>query len=240
MTRPLASLSFALLLGASLLAGCPNPPSTDAGDGDGDGDGDIDPESFDSHGCDHMEYGPPVAVTAAASAEDAPMVSSGHRRTDITLVEVQGGNGGIVMFHAHATEPVSVYLSSDVGLTVMQNGAAVTPSDTDPNTQCPDQVATRAVFELEEGMAMFTFGPTAEASVGMVARAAVDDVGEHMHDGGHTHEHDAGHEHEHEHDAGHEHEHDAGHMHETDAGHEHEHDAGHMHETDAGHMHDAG
>jgi hypothetical protein len=232
MTRRLRSLTFAATLGASLalLTGCPTPTGSDAG-GDG-GDGDIDPNSFDSHGCDHMEFGPPTEATAVAAASDGPpMVSSGHRRTDITLADIGGGErGGVVMFDVGMTEAITVYLNSDVGLTVMQNGSEVAPNNTDPNDLCPELIVYRGVFELEEGTAMFTFGPTDATSVSMVARGLIDDMGGHSHaDGGHGgHMHGA-------HDGGHMHgAHDGGHMHGA-------HDGGQPGHADGGHMvHDGG
>jgi hypothetical protein len=143
-----------LTLPLALLAGC---------GGDSDNHGDIDAE-----GCEHLT-GPTSSSVTATSAPPGPAVSADHRRYDVTLVDIAGGNGGFVTFAAvergdyvlffDADIPLAITTTQDVGVTI--SGA----SDSSP--ACAE-VRKRYTVPLEIGGYYLLLGPTTATSVGLV------------------------------------------------------------------------
>lgn len=203
----LPSLGLSILLAGSLAVapGCPGNTPADAGDDDDAGDpGD----PLDEHGCDHMEYGPENPVTASMGMADAPMVMTGHMRTDITLPTGIDSHAGYVHVMPPEAGPTNFYFDVDTEVRFMDMaGAAITPAESGPLALC-EQVATRMVVEAPAMGVMLFFPSSTGELVRMVARHP-DDDGMHMHEDGGHHDEDGG-EHHHDEDAGEHHDHDGG------------------------------
>ena len=61
--------------------------------------------SLEEEVCEHMKDGPTVAVMATAEPADAvaSAMSFEHKRVDIGLVEVEGQQGGFIVYEADET-----------------------------------------------------------------------------------------------------------------------------------------
>ena len=132
-------LSVCLLSGA-LLAGCGE--ST---------------EETDSEGCEHLQQGPGVAVTASSTASGAPAVSNDHKRYDIALPS--SGTGSVSFAASEATDYV-FYLNADVPLAITTgSGQSVAfEASAKSSTSCTD-IRGRHVAPLSVGTHTLTFGP---------------------------------------------------------------------------------
>lgn len=132
-----------------------------------------------AEGCEHMEEGPEVAVTAGLDALSAPDVSAGHTRFDITLQSVDGGMGGSVSYASGEEGDYVFYLSQDVSLTVADTNGVEVPLEASEN---PGEVCTFIVtyhtVELGLGTYTLTLGPTTATSVSLEAELS----GEHTHE----------------------------------------------------------
>jgi hypothetical protein len=136
-------------------------------------------ESIDVEGCEHLIEGPEVAVTATAATEGALAVDDDHMRYDISLVEVDGGNGGTVAFDADEATDFVFFLSADVDLAITDSSeqeVAIEESATS-SPEC-DEIRGRHVAELTVGTHYLTFGPTPEEQVSVVIEHA-----DHGHEG---------------------------------------------------------
>lgn len=150
-----------LVLSLSLLfAGCGQPAAPEA----------------DVEACEHLQEGPAVAVTAAATADGAaPTVSEPHKRYDVALVDVAGGKGGTVTFAAAEEGHHALYLSADVPVEVRDgSGAVVAFEKSATSVSSCTEVKSKRELELGVGTYRVTFGPTAVPSVSLV----VEHVGE--------------------------------------------------------------
>ena len=141
------------LLSSALLAGCGGEKN-----------------EADVEGCEHLQEGPAASVSATASASGAPAVSNDHKRYDISLPAVSGGNNvGSVSFAAAEASDYVFFLGSNVTLKVTNaSGETVTFEESaTSSTECTN-VKGRYVAPLQVGTYTLTFGPTSESSVSLV------------------------------------------------------------------------
>ncbi len=132
-------LLSACLLSSALLVGCGHT------------------EDADSEGCEHLQKGPGVAVTASATASDAPAVSNDHKRYDITLPS--GGTGSVSFASGEAADYV-FYLNAEVPLRIASaSGQAVTFESSATSSASCTTIKGRHVAPLEVGTYTLTFGP---------------------------------------------------------------------------------
>ncbi|NOK38679.1 hypothetical protein D7W79_42210 [Corallococcus exercitus] len=158
-------LSALLLSTALLAAGC--------GSDDAEEEGHVDEE-----GCEHLQEGPAVNVTAAVSGT-GPAVSNNHTRYDIALVDVAGGKGGAVSFAVSEATDYVLFTSATVPVKVT-NGSGATvefEESATSSTLCTD-IQGRYVVPLTVGTHTLTFGPSTLSSVSLV----IEESGEHDHD----------------------------------------------------------
>jgi hypothetical protein len=144
------------------------------GGDDGAGDEDMGgEESIDVEGCEHLVEGPEVAVAATAVAEGAPTVADDHMRYDVSLVEVDGGNGGTVAFEADEASDFIFFLSADVALAITDSSdqAVEIEESASSSPEC-EEIRGRHVVPMEVGTHYLTFGPTAEEQVSVVVEHA--------------------------------------------------------------------
>jgi hypothetical protein len=130
-------------------------------------------ESIDVEGCEHLIEGPEVPVTATATSDGAPSVADDHMRYDVTLVEVDGGNGGAVAFDADEATDFVFFLSADVDMAITDSGdqeVAIEESATS-SPEC-EEIRGRHVAELTVGTHYLSFGPTPEEQVSVVIEHA--------------------------------------------------------------------
>ncbi|EPX55390.1 hypothetical protein D187_009001 [Cystobacter fuscus DSM 2262] len=157
-------LLSACLLSSALLVGCGGEPAEDA----------------DAEGCEHLQEGPAVPVTASASSTSAPEVGADHKRYDISLPAGTAGNTGSVSFAADAATDYTFFLSADVSLTLTSSsGQTVSFESSAKNSASCGTIKGRYVAPLEVGTYTLTFGPSSSvSSVSLV-----------IEESGHEHEH---------------------------------------------------
>jgi hypothetical protein len=139
--------------------------------------GDEEPvEDVDVEGCEHLQEGPEVAVTATDGLDEStPAVSDEHMRYDITLVPVVGGNGGFVTFAAAEATDHVFFLDADVALGLDDGtGAGVTIEESASSSPECDEIRGRHVAELRVGTVYVELGPTTETEVSLVIEAMHD------------------------------------------------------------------
>ncbi|MBE4751958.1 hypothetical protein G4177_27705 [Corallococcus sp. ZKHCc1 1396] len=158
-------LLSALLLSASLLV------SACGDDAEVEGSG-------DEEGCEHLQEGPAVSVTAVASGA-GPAVSNNHSRYDITLVDVAGGKGGAVSFAVSEATDYILFTNAPVPVKVTNGSGATVEFEESTNSSetCTD-IQGRHVVPLTVGTHTLTFGPSTLSSVSLV----IEEGGEHDHD----------------------------------------------------------
>jgi hypothetical protein len=152
--------SFACLL---LLAACSDSSAPDE-------------EHPDAEGCEHLQDGPAVALTAGSVADDsAPAVAADHRRYDIAL---SGEATSVVRFAAGEATDHVFFLDADLPLAfVAADGAVVEPEEKlASSSECAD-IAARYTVPLEVGTYYLRFGITAAAGVSLVVEEADHDHG---------------------------------------------------------------
>lgn len=134
------------------------------------------PEDADAEGCEHLQKGPGVALTATASASGAPAVSDDHKRYDISLPAGTGGNTGSVTFAASEATDYTFFLNADVALKLTSsNGQTVAfESSAKSSTSCTD-IKGRYVAPLQVGTYTLTLGPSTPSSVSLVIEEAAHD-----------------------------------------------------------------
>jgi hypothetical protein len=130
-------------------------------------------EDPDVEGCEHLQDGPAVAVTAATAAGATPAVADDHQRYDVTLVAATGGMGGFVRFAAAAASDYIFFLNADVPVQFRDAaGAVVPPEDSaSSSTVCTD-IKGRHLVPLEVGPYDLQLGPTTATMVGIVVEPA--------------------------------------------------------------------
>jgi hypothetical protein len=158
-------LLSALLLSCALLAS--------ACGGDTEEEGNVDEE-----GCEHLQEGPAVTVTAASSGA-GPAVSNNHTRYDIALVDVAGGKGGSVSFAVSEATDYVLFTSAPVPVKVTNASGVEEPFEESTNSSslCTD-IQGRHVVPLTVGTHTLTFGPATLSSVSLV----IEESGAHDHD----------------------------------------------------------
>lgn len=125
--------------------------------------------AIDTEGCEHLAKGPAEAVTVASSAApDAPVVTSEHKRYDLTLRAFGGKQGGVVRFNSPAASDFVVFFGQDVPLRVTDaTGQEVPVTLSKGSLQCSDIVARYAV-KLDVGVYYMQVGPTDLKSASVV------------------------------------------------------------------------
>jgi hypothetical protein len=130
-------------------------------------------ESIDVEGCEHLIEGPEVPVTATPTTDGAPAVADDHMRYDVSLVEVDGGNGGAVAFDADEATDFIFFLSADVDLAITDSSAQdVAIEDSASSSPECEEIRGRHVAELTVGTHYLSFGPTSEEQVSVVIEHA--------------------------------------------------------------------
>lgn len=129
-----------------------------------------DDEDLDEEGCEHLEEGPAVAVTAAADDVSAPAIADDHKRYDIALIDVAGGKGGKVKLEAEAGDHI-FFMNADAPLVVkaLATGAAVAPEEVAKSSATCAAIKARYVIAFPaSGTYVLDFGPTTLTAVGVV------------------------------------------------------------------------
>lgn len=192
--RWLAACSILLL---AFAVACSGSSESDGGSSSSGGQDAGTGDPLDSHGCDHMLYGAEEPVTASATEANAPMVMTGHHRTDVTLPATATANefsGAIVVMPPEAGL-VNFYFDAAVAVVFKTTaGAVLTPTQTGALDVC-QQVAVRTVVHVPAQGAVLLFGPTMGQLVKVVARHP-EDGAMHMHGDGGGREDGAGHMHD--------------------------------------------
>ena len=118
-------------------------------------------DAADVEACEHLQEGPAAPLTAVPAADDpaAPAVSNDHRRYDITLVDVAGGQGGSVRFAVSEATDYVLFTSAAVPLSVVGPGGPVDIEESTPSFLRCTQVRGRHVVPLAVGTHVLTFGP---------------------------------------------------------------------------------
>jgi hypothetical protein len=125
-------------------------------------------ENLSAEACEHSVEGPFVGVTATADTAGAPDVTADHTRHDVTLIAVDGGNGGFVKYEAAAAAVYRVFLTKDVPLAAQDSaGNPLTFVEPVDETLCPEVVQSHHI-QLGVGTAFIEIGPTTESEVGFV------------------------------------------------------------------------
>jgi len=156
--RLLNFTKFIVLFSASLLLACPQPVPT--------------PED---EACEHLAEGPASAVTAVATGE-GPFIADDHRRYDVSLVPVAGGNGGRVRFAADEAGDFLFFTSAEVTLAFTDAaGSPVEIEETVTGSTVCTEIGAQTVIPLAVGTYHLELGPTAETTVSLV----VEHGGEH-------------------------------------------------------------
>jgi hypothetical protein len=154
-----------LALIAALVAGC----------GDDNGE---ETSGLNAEACEHMQGGPPVAVTATPTAAGAPAIANDHQRYDVTLVPVTGGNGGAVTFAAAEATDYVFFLDAAVPLTIRDpSGATVTPEETVQGIAECTEVKSRILVPLTVGTHTLQLGP----ATGTIVRIVAEEAAAHAH-----------------------------------------------------------
>lgn len=129
--------------------------------------------NIDVEGCEHLKEGPPVAVTAAATADLAPAVDADHMRYDVALIDVTGGKGGFVKYAAPEATDYLFFLGADVPVQFLDAAnAPVAPEESTTSSTVCTEIKGRHLIELAVGTYAIKIGPTAQTSVGIVVEEA--------------------------------------------------------------------
>jgi hypothetical protein len=110
-------------------------------------------ENPNEEACEHLEMGPPVTLTAAASSSaTAPKIDDDHKRYDVSLVDVAGAKGGFVTFAAGEAGEYIVYTDAPVQLDVKSSaGAGVAVESSMASVSECALVKGRHVYDLAVG-----------------------------------------------------------------------------------------
>lgn len=184
---PLAALALTsglVLAGCQLLpgsAGTPSPsPSASAS-------APAIPEA-DLEACEHLNEGPAVAVTATLSAQDAPDVSEGHKRYDISLVAQNEQYTGHVLYNSKEEADYVLFFNQDVNLEVKDAENVTVDIETSASSSVAcGTVKARYVVPLGVGLYTLKLGPTAASTVSLVIEESAHS--DHGHDEEHDHAH---------------------------------------------------
>lgn len=128
----------------------------------------------DTEGCEHLQGGPAVAVTAAAkgAGADAPKVAEDHHRYDVALKGAAGKFEGTVRFDSAEAADHTVYLSKDVPFVVRDAKGAVAFKAQATSSPTCSEIRGRYVVPLGVGVYFLDFGPASEQNVSVVIEGA--------------------------------------------------------------------
>lgn len=135
-----------------------------------------DEPSIDVEGCEHLEEGPYMNVTASAARDAAaPAVAADHKAYTTTL---PAGAVGYVSFAAGEATDYVVFLDKPVPFTVFDASGAMVPLE-ESATSSPECATIRGkhTFPLGVGTAYFGLGP----NMGMPFNIVVEEAGGHEH-----------------------------------------------------------
>jgi len=128
-------------------------------------------DNIDDEGCEHLQMGPPTAVTATETAlATSPEVKVDHTRYDVTLATSGTMKGGFVRFASAQARDWVFFLGKDVPFAVQDGAGApvALTSSTASSSQCTE-IKGKHVVALGVGTYHLKLGPTAETAVGVVA-----------------------------------------------------------------------
>ena len=125
--------------------------------------------SVDVEGCEHLQEGPEVAITATADQNGAPALADDHMRYDVALIDVAGGKGGVVAFAADQASDFVFFLGAGVPVAITDSAMAEVDIE-ESATSSPecDDIKGRHLVELAVGTYYLELGPTTETSVSIV------------------------------------------------------------------------
>lgn len=125
--------------------------------------------------CEHAQGGPSSAVTAGSAPDSsAGDVTEEHTRHDVTLVAVDGGNGGFVQFNSEGGEHI-FFLTRDIPIAFQDAAAALVPIEQSSAEETCDEVVVAHRIDLPVGRIILEFGPTAETSVSVLIEPVAHD-----------------------------------------------------------------
>lgn len=127
--------------------------------------------SLDAEGCEHLENGPFVDVTAGADAQAAAEVKADHRTYRVALAS---GQAGFVKFAAADKGEHVLFLDTDVPLEVQDDqGGAVTIEASEKGVSACTIVKAKHTVDLPgAGTHYFKLGPASVARVMVVVEEA--------------------------------------------------------------------
>lgn len=126
-------------------------------------------EEADGEGCEHLQEGPAVPVSASSGASGAPAVSNDHKRYDVTLPSGTGGRTGSVSFASSEATDYVFFLSADVALKIASaSGEAVALESSATSSSACTAIKGRHVAPLQVGTYTLTFGPSTQEQVSLV------------------------------------------------------------------------
>jgi hypothetical protein len=136
-----------------------------AAGGGGDTGSHFDDVHGEEHGCIHLDQGPFVPVTAAASADTAPVLDMVHTAYELTLQEAGGGShDGFIRYESAENAAFYVFLSEDVDVSFADaQGNAITPEGTCEAAPCSSVcglIENKYKLDLAAGQTTLSFGPT--------------------------------------------------------------------------------
>lgn len=126
-------------------------------------------EGLDAEGCEHMEEGPAVPITAAADPAAAPDATAEHARVDIALAP---DGTGIVTYAAEAPGDYTFYFDKPVDLTITAPDGSLLALESSAPVDLCEAVAVKQVFELALGLHTIALDASGQAEVRMVVEAA--------------------------------------------------------------------
>ena len=131
-------------------------------------------ENVDVEGCEHLQEGPAVPVTATAEAGEAtPEVAGDHMRYDVTLLATADGHRGFIAFAADEATDFVFFLGADVPFAVIDSaGAPVTIESSETSSPVCTDIKGKHTVELGVGTYFLELGPTPETQVGVVVEEA--------------------------------------------------------------------
>ncbi|MEQ8276587.1 MAG: hypothetical protein RMA76_20130 [Deltaproteobacteria bacterium] len=118
-----------------------------------------------------------ATIAASASPDAAPTAPLGDLRTDVTLADLGGENGGSIVYVPDEDGFFAFGLGADVELSIADaSGNDVPIVKTVRGSAMCTELAVRYTAELRAQPYTLTFGPTATATLPIVAEESDDDV----------------------------------------------------------------
>lgn len=131
-------------------------------------------EDPDVEGCEHLENGPYVAVTASNAPDaSAPAVAADHQAYTITLPAGVIGNGGYVSFPVGEAGDYLFFLDQTVTAAFTTSaGAAIAPEESATSSPACATIRGRHLVPLEVGTAFLQLSSETVATVNLVIEPA--------------------------------------------------------------------